>query len=120
MGCLNRNKSFPWEMYHQTVLPATHINLDATVHAKSHRLALLLRNHFALIHCSLRLATSSIMFGEADQTSNVASDIPAAGAKTLLKRRARLHLQLHPPPWLIRRWQEKKSYHYTSTGEHQR
>jgi hypothetical protein len=62
-----------------TLFPVIHIKLDATVHAKSHRLSLLSSIFPLFIHCSLYCTTlHSTMTDKIDQISNVAGDAAAS------------------------------------------
>jgi hypothetical protein len=65
-----------------TLSPAEHINLDDTVHVKSHRLPLLSSIFLLFIHCSLhRITLHSTMTSETDQISYVAGDAAASGSR---------------------------------------
>jgi hypothetical protein len=65
------------------VLPAVNIKLGSAVHAKSHQFSLLHLNLFAFIYCLLRLTTFlSTMSGKANQSSNIAGDIPVVSSQS--------------------------------------
>jgi hypothetical protein len=62
--------------------PIVHIKLDTVEHTKSHRFSLLPSSLLLFSHCSLHRSTFPCnMFGEADQTSNIASDTTMSDSK---------------------------------------
>jgi hypothetical protein len=110
MRVVERERDFFLGKYIVTLLPATHIKLDATMHAKSHHFSLLPSSLLHFIHCLLHHTSShTTMTGETDQTSIIAGDAAASGSKaTTGTKRVRLPLRLLPPTWSSRPWQRKR------------
>jgi hypothetical protein len=74
---------------HHAVMPAVHIKLDTVVHAKSHQFSLLLPNLFTFVHCSLcHIVFFLKMSSEADQSSNIAGEIPAPDTESATKAKS--------------------------------
>jgi hypothetical protein len=68
-----------------TLSSATHIKLDAAIHAKSHRFSLLPSNLLLFIYCSLHHTVLHFtMINEVEQVSNIASDIVASAPRVRL------------------------------------